>query len=247
MTISNGNAIEFANEARAIKGYTYQSAHYGTYNGAAVAKVVASSDGGLLPTRYLKFYNGNTQVKKLTRSEFGGTKTADVYLVYKADETGGGGSSGGAITEEQSLTREKYVTPNEDGSYDLSLTVSGAKGTQANPAKLDIVLVLDKSGSMDDPISNNDRTTRLQAIKNAANTFIGAVGSNQSIDAKYKVITFSGPSSFLKENQEPGTCAWMTPSDSSWSSAASAKRTISNITANGGTNYQAALKRLKTH
>ncbi len=30
MTIRNGNAIEFANEARAIKGYTYQNAHYDT-------------------------------------------------------------------------------------------------------------------------------------------------------------------------------------------------------------------------
>ena len=244
MTISNGNAIEFANEARAIKGYTYQSAHYGTYNGAAVAKVVASSGGGRLPTRYLTFYNGNTQVKKLTRSEFGGTKTADVYLVYKADETGGGGSSGGAITEEQSLTREKYVTPNEDGSYDLSLTVSGAKGTQANPAKLDIVLVLDKSGSMDDPISNNDRTTRLQAIKNAANTFIGAVGSNQSIDAKYKVITFSGPNNIPWE--QPSLSASANCITSGWVAGSNAKNEISRITASGGTNYEAGIEVAKT-
>lgn len=243
MSISNEDTIEFADEARAIKGYTYQSAHYGTYNGAAVTKVVASSDGDLFPTRYLTFYNGNTRVEKLTRSEFGEAKTADVYLVYKADETGGG--SGGTITEEQSLNRRKYVEDNGNGTYDLSLTVSGAKGTQANPAKLDIVLVLDRSGSMKDPISKYDQTTRLKAIKDAANTFIDAVGNNQSINAKYKVITFSGPSSFLKENQEPGTCAWMTPSDSSWSSAASAKSTISNITAGGGTNYQAGIKKTK--
>ena len=148
--------------------------------------------------------------------------------------------------QEQELTRRKWVDYNAaDDTYDLSLSVSGAKGTQANPAKLDIVLVLDRSGSMKDPISKYDSTTRLKAIKDAANTFIDAVGNNQSIDAKYKVITFSGPSSFLEENQEPGTCAWMTPSDSSWSSAASAKHTISNITADGGTNYQAGIKKTK--
>lgn len=243
MSISNEDTIAFANEVRAIKGYTYQSAHYGTYNGAAVTKVVASEEwdyGGTV--RRLTFYNGTSLVKQLKRESWE-TKKADVYLVYKADETGGG--SGGTITEEQSLNRRKYVEDNGNGTYDLSLTVSGAKGTQANPAKLDIVLVLDRSGSMNDPISKYDSTTRLKAIKDAANTFIDAVGNNQSIDAKYKVITFSGPSSFLKENQEPGTCAWMTPSDSSWSSAASAKHTISNITADGGTNYQAGIKKTK--
>lgn len=242
MTIRNGNAIEFANEARAIKGYTYQNAHYGTYNGAAVTKVVASSDDDLFPTRYLTFYNGNTRVERLTRSEFGGTKTADVYLVYKADETGGGGSSGGAITEEQSLTREKYVTPNEDGSYDLSLTVSGAKGTQANPAKLDIVLVLDKSGSMKEQISGG--ITRLQAIKAAAGTFIDAVGNNQSINAKYKVITFSGPNSIPQEQPSLGASANCITSG--WVAGSNAKNEISKITASGGTNYEAGIEVAKT-
>lgn len=248
MSISDGDTIEFVNEAHEINGYTYRSAHYNAYGGAVVTKVVASeeerSDFIFSNTvRYLRFYNGNNQVSQLERSKYEETKTADVYLVYKADETGGG--SGGTITEEQSLNRRKYVEDKKDGTYDLSLTVSGAKGTQANPAKLDIVLVLDKSGSMDDPISKTDRTKRLEAFKNAAKTFIDAVGSNQSIDAKYKVITFSGPSSFLGENQKPGTCAWMTPSDSSWSSAASAKSTISDITADGGINYQAGIKKTK--
>lgn len=242
MSIDNGETIEFAEQASEINGYAYQSAHYGTRNGAAVTKVVASSDDGFFPTRYLTFYNGDSRVGQLSRGRQEETKTADVYLVYKADETGGGGS-GGTITEEQSLNRRKYVEDKGNGTYDLSLTVSGAKGTQANPAKLDIVLVLDKSGSMKEQISGG--TTRLQAIMNAANTFINAVDSNKSIDAKYKVITFSGPSSFLGENEEPGTCAWMTPSDSSWSSAASAKRTISDITADGGTNYQAGIKKTK--
>ena len=226
MTISNGNAIEFANEARAIKGYTYQSAHYGTYNRAAVAKVVASSDGGLLPTRYLTFYNGNTQVKKLTRSEFGGTKTADVYLVYKADETGGGGT-GGEIVQEQELTRRKWVDYNAaDDTYDLSLSVSGAKGTQANPAKLDIVLVLDVSSSMQDKIG---------AVKTAANSFISTVGENEAISAQYKVITFGG------QGGENDTAAWL--KTNGWVAANSAVKVVKNIQIgyNVGTNYEAGI------
>lgn len=226
MTIRNGNAIEFANEARAIKGYTYQNAHYDTYNGAAVTKVVASSDGSLLPTRYLTFYNGNTQVKKLTRSEFGGTKTADVYLVYKADETGGGGT-GGEIVQEQELTRRKWVEYNEaDDTYDLSLSVSGAKGTQTNPAKLDIVLVLDVSSSM-----NN----KIEAVKTAANSFISTVGENEAISAQYKVITFGG------RGGENDTAAWL--KTNGWVAANSAVTAVDGIQIGGnvGTNYEAGI------
>ena len=240
MSISDEDTIKFANEARAIKGYTYQSAHYGTYNGAAVTKVVASEEwdyGGTV--RCLTFYNGTSEVKQLKRESWE-TQKADVYLVYKADETGGG--SGGTITEEQSLNRRKYVEDNGNGTYDLSLTVSGAKGTQANPAKLDIVLVLDKSGSMNERISGG--TTRLKAIKDAANTFIDAVGSNQSIDAKYKVITFSGPNSIPK--QQPSLSDSANCITSGWVNGNAAENEISKIAASGGTNYEAGIEVAKT-
>ena len=226
MSISNEDTIEFANEAHAIKGYTYQNAHYDTYTGAAVTKVEDDSDDGLFPTRYLTFYNGNTQVKKLTRSEFGGTKTADVYLVYKADETGGGGT-GGEIVQEQELTRRKWVEYNEaDDTYDLSLSVSGAKGTQTNPAKLDIVLVLDVSSSM-----NN----KIEAVKTAANSFISTVGENEAISAQYKVITFGG------RGEKNDTAAWL--KTNGWVAANSAVTAVDGIQIGGnvGTNYEAGI------
>ena len=245
MSISNGGAIEFADEAHEIKGYTYQNAHYDTYTGAAVTKVEADSDDGLFPTRYLTFYNGDSRVGQLSRGRQEETKTADVYLVYKADETGGGGS-GGTITEEQSLNRRKYVEDKGDGTYDLSLTVSGAKGTQANPAKLDIVLVLDKSGSMNDPISDTTSTTRLKAIQDAAGKFIDAVGSNQSIDAKYKVITFSGPD-YIPDKWNPPTLKQSANCiTSGWVNGNAAKKGILGITAYGGTNYEAGIEVAKT-
>lgn len=247
MSISDGDTIEFVNEAHEINGYTYRSAHYNAYGGAVVTKVVASEEeqGDFIfsnTVRYLRFYNGNNQVSQLEHSKYEETKTADVYLVYKADETGGG--SGGTITEEQSLNRRKYVEDNKDGTYNLSLTVSGAKGTQANPAKLDIVLVLDRSGSMDDPISETDRTKRLKAIQDAAGKFIDAVGSNQSIDAKYKVITFSGPNSIPK--QQPSLSDSANCITSGWVNGNAAKNGISGITASGGTNYEAGIEVAKT-
>lgn len=231
MSISNGGTIEFVNEAREINGYTYQSAHYNTYGGAVVTKVVASEEerGDFIfsnTVRCLRFYNGNNQVSQLERSRYEETKTADVYLVYKANETGGGGS-GGEIVQEQELTRRKWVEYNEaDDTYDLSLSVSGAKGTQANPAKLDIVLVLDVSSSMQD---------RIGAVKTAANSFISTVGENEAISAQYKVITFGG------QGGENDTAAWL--KTNGWVAANSAVKVVENIQIgyNVGTNYEAGI------
>ena len=38
-----------------------------------------------------------------------------------------------------------------------------------------IVMVLDASGSMDDPMGGGDRTKRIDALKNAANSFIDGI------------------------------------------------------------------------
>lgn len=227
MSISDGDTIEFADVVRAINGYTYQGAHYDTYSGDVVTKMTAREEGNLWnTTRYLTFYNGNTQVEKLTRSAFGGTQTAEVYLVYKADGTGGGGT-GGEIVQEQELTRRKWVEYNEaDDTYDLSLSVSGAKGTQTNPAKLDIVLVLDVSSSM-----NN----KIEAVKTAANSFISTVGENEAISAQYKVITFGG------QGGKNDTAAWL--KTNGWVAANSAVTAVDGIQIGGnvGTNYEAGI------
>ncbi len=240
MSISDGDTIEFADVVRAINGYTYQGAHYDTYSGDVVTKMTAREEGNLWnTTRYLTFYNGNTQVEKLTRSAFGGTQTAEVYLVYKADGTGGGGSSGGAITEEQSLTREKYVTPNKDGSYDLSLTVSGAKGTQANPAKVDVVYVLDVSGSMAYNMNNNRGSSneRLEQAKTAISTMTDALANNQQIDARFSLVTFSGSRDYSQNDTYNDAKPQQT-----WTENANTLTNKLPKSASGGTNYEAGLK-----
>ncbi|MEI3112189.1 MAG: VWA domain-containing protein [Oscillospiraceae bacterium] len=248
MSISDGDTIEFADVVRAINGYTYQGAHYDTYSGDVVTKMTADvvtkmtareEDNLWYTTRYLTFYNGNTQVEKLTRSAFGGTQTAEVYLVYKADGTGGGGSSGRAITEEQSLTREKYVTPNKDGSYDLSLTVSGAKGTQANPAKVDVVYVLDVSGSMAYNMMNNRGSSneRLEQAKTAISTMTDALANNQQIDARFSLVTFSGSRDYSQNDTYNDAKPQQT-----WTENANTLTNKLPKSASGGTNYEAGLK-----
>ncbi len=75
------NFLDYANEN--IQGYTYTAAHYGSYKGDVVTRMVATqTESSYNRTRYLTFYNGNDKVEQLKRESSDGTKKADVYMVY---------------------------------------------------------------------------------------------------------------------------------------------------------------------
>lgn len=57
-------------------------------------------------------------------------------------------------------------------------STSNLKSTVAQP--LDIVLVLDASGSMDDPMAKDDNTKRIDALKAAANSFIDEIAKQNA-------------------------------------------------------------------
>lgn len=57
-------------------------------------------------------------------------------------------------------------------------STSNLKSTVAQP--LDIVLVLDASGSMDDPMGKSDSTKRIDALKTAANSFIDEIAKQNA-------------------------------------------------------------------
>ena len=62
----------------------------------------------------------------------------------------------------------KYIKANTDGTYDLTLDVTGKiESTQSDPTQLDILYVLDNSSSMDNGISYRDNESRLNAAKKA--------------------------------------------------------------------------------
>lgn len=72
---------------------------------------------------------------------------------------------------------------------------------QKNNIPLDIVLVLDVSGSMEDPITSTDTTKRITILKDSINQFIESFAENNSkqSDEKYKsrisIIKFAGDKS----------------------------------------------------
>ena len=72
---------------------------------------------------------------------------------------------------------------------------------QKNNIPLDIVLVLDVSGSMEDPITSTDSTKRIAILKDSINQFIESFAENNSkqSDEKYQsrisIIKFAGDKS----------------------------------------------------
>lgn len=104
------------------------------------------------------------------------------------------------------LVTQKTVTANDGGTYTIRLE-SWTTGTVINSEKtvpVDIVLVLDQSGSMaydfngNSPKTNSDR--RQYAMKEAVNNFIAAVAEKYSTDADHRmaIVTFGSDASTLQ-------------------------------------------------
>lgn len=70
--------------------------------------------------------------------------------------------------------KHKRIKKNGDGTYTLNVDVKGAVNstTVTTTQPIDFTLVLDVSGSMDDPMSKTDRTKRLDALKEAVKAFL---------------------------------------------------------------------------
>ena len=83
----------------------------------------------------------------------------------------------------------------------LSAMSSTSNSTVTVTTPLDIVMVLDASGSMNDPMGRDDKTKRIEALKNAANSFIDTIAKQnegiEGVDRQHKVaiIKFAGKKS----------------------------------------------------
>lgn len=70
--------------------------------------------------------------------------------------------------------KHKRIKKNDNGSYTVNVDVKGAVNstTVTTTQPIDFTLVLDVSGSMADPMSETDRTKRLDALKEAVKAFL---------------------------------------------------------------------------
>ena len=89
---------------------------------------------------------------------------------------------------------------NEESDFltTLSAMSSTSNSTVTVTTPLDIVMVLDASGSMNDPMGGGDSSERIKALKNAANSFIDTIAKQnegiEGVDRQHKVaiVKFAG-------------------------------------------------------
>lgn len=94
----------------------------------------------------------------------------------------------------------KATGENEESDFltTLSAMSSTSNSTVTVTTPLDIVMVLDASGSMDDPMGGGDRTKRIDALKSAANSFINTIAKQneaiEGVDRQHRVaiVKFAG-------------------------------------------------------
>ncbi|OKY91270.1 MAG: hypothetical protein BHV61_05150 [Collinsella sp. 60_9] len=117
-----------------------------------------------------------------------------------------GGYDGKEVTTQNvgRIWTDKTVKAVEGGESDFLTTlsaISSTSDTTVSGKPLDIVMVLDASGSMDDPMGKRDDTKRIDALKTAANSFIDTIATqNESIADPSKqhqvaIVKFAGKKS----------------------------------------------------
>ena len=113
----------------------------------------------------------------------------------------------------------KYTPPYYEES---DIIFNGEYNSTMEPTKVDIVLIIDKSGSMKD---NNRMAHTKEAVKTLADIF----KTKKGVDSRWKIVTFGGTASLKTAN-------WITCD----------KLNIDDVAADGATNYEAALRLANT-
>lgn len=144
-----------------------------------------------------------------------------------------GGYDGKEVTTQNvgRIWTDKTVKAVEGGESDFLTTlsaISSTSDTTVSGKPLDIVMVLDASGSMDDPMGKRDDTKRIDALKTAANRFIDTIATqNQSITDESKqhqvaIVKFAGDKTTEVGNK--------TYRDGWWGPTCNYSQTMKNLT-----------------
>ena len=174
-----------------------------------------------------------TQDGKETNSfwvQKGGQYTITVTNTYTNNATGGETSA--------TVTTNKEAIKNDDDTYNLTLGVTGNRGSSGTVTAIDLMFIVDKSGSMKQALNSDSDDAapageqRMDYLEQAVSNLLDEVDTQENIDVDYAVISFESSS---------GDDDVM-----SWGTASQAEDYISALPANGGTNYQQAIANAKS-
>ena len=228
--------INLQEYARDITGYKYSGARYAKYDGEVITDLKPSMETEeflfwTYTVRTIQFLNNGTEVANVSTSDR--DTTATIYLVYEEDENSGGGT-GGVVTK-PTPSYSKQATIRTDGTYDLNLTVSSNIGSASNPAKVDVIYVLDVSGSMNDRINNNSEKSKRKAANDAIESMTDSLANDKLINARFSLVTFSGDNGYGDKKYDDAEQLVK------WTSNAGTLKSGLPGQSNGGTNYEAGL------
>ncbi|MCI6886554.1 MAG: VWA domain-containing protein [Lachnospiraceae bacterium] len=230
--VSYGTEVDLMQYTYLIAGKEYKGSYLNSVNG--------------ISARYIKVERKTLRNRYYYRDSSGNWEEIDekptILLVYK-DSTYTPSSSG----EVQKLSHDKRVDKRSDGTYDLTLNISGKIGSETRKAKLDVIYVLDVSGSMDDPMSSSDKTERIKAAWDAIQSSTKAFGSNQNLDTQFALITFSGSSDYDEYGRRKSYAKTWDDAKDRLAGYKSADAIIGmrQPSCDGGTNYSAGLYEAK--
>lgn len=192
-------------------------------------KVTADSSHSLSARIYLE--DGKTELGKLNS---GG------YQIINSASTPVQPPTPGIVETKKELSHEKYIAKNDDGTYNLTLNVSGAVGSESYANKLDVLFVMDTSNSMKWGMNNSTNqknyttnpNSRFYNQQKAVEDAVAKLKEKKNVNARFAVVSFDTEAG-IETNWTNGTISY--PSEV-------AQYDDSNKDA-GGTNYQAGLRK----
>lgn len=205
----------------------------GVYRGSTIVNIPQDKCGNIkveeIGTLDVSGYTRNTSIFVDSTVAGSGITSTDMNITvgnsksveFKNNYSQNGGSG---ETVESKMLHEKYIKRNTDGTYDITLNASGTIGSDVKKAFVDIVLVVDTSGSMEGD--------NLTSTKNAINALVDAFDAKkETVDTKYKLVTFSSSAKTKTDD---------------WVNGTNLKKEAGKLSADGGTNYDQGLTKAAT-
>lgn len=144
-------------------------------------KVKVTANSGSLSAKIYQA-DGRTELGKLTGGE---------YQIINSASTPVQPPTPGIVETKKELSHEKYIARNdEDGTYNLTLNVSGAVGSESYANKLDVLFVMDTSNSMEWDMNSTNRSSRFDNQQKAVEDAVAKLKSKKNVDARFAVVSF---------------------------------------------------------
>lgn len=262
-----GDTFDISDDVPQVEGYTFDHAEYGFYGYKGSWNKQGNVENSIA---YYSGKYGSTYVEVDGDRE---SYVTTVRLYYKEKENPGGGGQGGnpggdqggTVTDKASVTTGKTAELRKDGNYDLTLSVTGDRGTIKNQQNVDVMFIVDVSGSMEFGMNQHyynwvsgeytevaapNNQQRIDAVSTAVNQITNGLSGNQNLNVQYSLVTFSGNNDVGYKNiglwdgyyyvaDESNNDANLT---TGWTSDKSTiQNAVKSINPDGGTNYQAGL------